>query len=64
VTRLKQDTAVGAPPPSPHWNRTSTNVGDVSELYELDNLANSVRNKLLGELHAAESRSPGDSRSD
>lgn len=32
-------------------------VGDVSELYELDNLANSVRNKLLDELHAAESRS-------
>ena len=32
-------------------------VGEVSELYELDNLANSVRNKLLDELHAAESRS-------
>lgn len=32
-------------------------VADVSELYELDNLANSVRNKLLDELHAAESRS-------
>ncbi|MFE4195791.1 ATP-binding protein [Paenarthrobacter sp. NPDC056912] len=32
-------------------------VADVSELYELDNLANGVRNKLLDELHAAESRS-------
>ncbi|WGM20095.1 ATP-binding protein [Paenarthrobacter sp. OM7] len=31
-------------------------VGEVSELYELDNLANSVRNKLLDELHSAESR--------
>ncbi len=31
-------------------------IAEVSELYELDNLANSVRNKLLDELHAAESR--------
>ncbi|WP_314325028.1 ATP-binding protein [Paenarthrobacter ilicis] len=33
-----------------------TGVADISELYQLDNLANSVRNKLLDELHVAESR--------
>jgi uncharacterized protein YPO0396 len=32
-------------------------AADVTQLYELDNLANGVRNKLLDELHAAESRS-------
>jgi uncharacterized protein YPO0396 len=31
-------------------------AADVTQLYELDNLANSVRNRLLDELHAAESR--------
>lgn len=30
--------------------------GDVSEMHELDNLANRVRTALLGELHAAETR--------
>ncbi|WP_285320785.1 ATP-binding protein [Pseudarthrobacter sp. lyk4-40-TYG-27] len=30
--------------------------GDVTEMHELDNLANRVRTALLGELHAAESR--------
>ena len=30
--------------------------GEVSQLHELDNLANSVRTRLLAELHAAESR--------
>jgi uncharacterized protein YPO0396 len=30
--------------------------GDVSEMHELDNLANRVRTALLGELHTAESR--------
>ncbi|WP_120519524.1 ATP-binding protein [Arthrobacter celericrescens] len=30
--------------------------GDISELHELDNLANKVRTSLLAELHAAESR--------
>lgn len=30
--------------------------GDVTEMHELDNLANRVRTVLLGELHAAESR--------
>ncbi|WP_426997362.1 ATP-binding protein [Pseudarthrobacter sp. N5] len=30
--------------------------GDVTEMHELDNLANRVRTRLLGELHAAESR--------
>ncbi len=30
--------------------------GDVSEMHELDNLANQVRTRLLAELHAAESR--------
>ncbi|MGP4030464.1 ATP-binding protein [Pseudarthrobacter sp. 1C304] len=31
-------------------------VGDVTEMHELDNLANQVRARLLAELHAAESR--------
>lgn len=30
--------------------------GDVTEMHELDNLANRVRTALMGELHAAESR--------
>lgn len=30
--------------------------GDVTEMHELDNLANQVRTRLLAELHAAESR--------
>jgi len=30
--------------------------GDVTEMHELDNLANRVRTSLLGELHAAETR--------
>jgi uncharacterized protein YPO0396 len=30
--------------------------GDVLEMHELDNLANQVKTRLLGELHAAESR--------
>ncbi|XAS67246.1 ATP-binding protein [Micrococcaceae bacterium Sec5.7] len=33
-----------------------TEFGDVTEMHELDNLANRVRTRLLGELHAAESR--------
>ena len=33
-----------------------TDVGDVLEMYGLDNLANQVRTRLLAELHAAESR--------
>ncbi|WP_332762861.1 SbcC/MukB-like Walker B domain-containing protein, partial [Pseudarthrobacter sp.] len=33
-----------------------TDFGDVSEMHELDNLANRVRTALLGELHAAETR--------
>ena len=31
-------------------------LGDVLQMHELDNLANQVRTRLLGELHAAESR--------
>ena len=31
-------------------------VGDITEMHELDNLANQVRTRLLAELHAAESR--------
>ncbi|WP_427005717.1 ATP-binding protein [Pseudarthrobacter sp. H2] len=31
-------------------------AGDLLEIYELDNLANQVRTRLLAELHAAESR--------
>ncbi len=33
-----------------------TGFGDITELHELDNLANRVRTELLAELHAAESR--------
>ncbi|GAP56727.1 protein involved in chromosome condensation [Arthrobacter sp. Hiyo6] len=33
-----------------------TGFGEVLEMHELDNLANQVRTRLLGELHAAESR--------
>ena len=33
-----------------------TGFGDVLEMHELDNLANQVRTRLLGELHGAESR--------
>jgi uncharacterized protein YPO0396 len=33
-----------------------TDFGDVSEMHELDNLANRVRTALLGELHTAETR--------
>jgi uncharacterized protein YPO0396 len=33
-----------------------TGAGDLLEIYELDNLANQVRTRLLAELHAAESR--------
>jgi uncharacterized protein YPO0396 len=33
--------------------------GDVTEMHELDNLANRVRTTLLGELHTAESRGQG-----
>ncbi|MET3720050.1 MULTISPECIES: ATP-binding protein [unclassified Arthrobacter] len=33
-----------------------TDFGDVSEMHELDNLANRVRTALLGELHSAETR--------
>lgn len=33
-----------------------TDFGDVTEMHELDNLANHVRTALLGELHAAETR--------
>lgn len=33
-----------------------TGFGDVLEMHELDNLANQVRTRLLGELHAAESK--------
>jgi uncharacterized protein YPO0396 len=36
----------------PHF----ADFGDISELHELDNLANRVRTALLGELHTAESR--------
>ncbi|NYD77706.1 ATP-binding protein [Arthrobacter cupressi] len=36
----------------PHF----TGFGDITELHELDNLANRVRTSLLAELHAAESR--------
>jgi uncharacterized protein YPO0396 len=32
-----------------------TDLGDVQEMHELDNLANQVRTRLLAELHAAES---------
>ena len=31
-------------------------IGDVTEMHELDNLANQVRTRLLAELHTAESR--------
>lgn len=31
-------------------------VGDITEMHELDNLANQVRTRLLAELHTAESR--------
>ena len=33
-----------------------TGFGDVTEMHELDNLANQVRTRLLAELHGAESR--------
>ncbi|MGM9472030.1 ATP-binding protein [Pseudarthrobacter sp. YS3] len=33
-----------------------TEFGDISEMHELDNLANRVRTALLGELHATETR--------
>ncbi|HYH76609.1 MAG TPA: ATP-binding protein, partial [Arthrobacter sp.] len=33
-----------------------TDFGDVTEMHELENLANRVRTALLGELHAAETR--------